>query len=235
LIHIVEGNICDNKPAVTVNEESGRNLFYWFLEAVEDPSPKPLVIWLEGGPGCSSVGSEAERIGPFSINPDGKTLYLNPYSWNQVANIIFLESPVGIGFSYSSNPSEYLTNGDKRTGHYIPQLAQAIMRYQSSTGQKPINLKGYMVGNALIDNFNDQLGRSEFLWSTGLISDQTYKLCNIFCSHASFVHSPENCSKISDVITLELGNIYSIYTPACTSNVSDSDKPPKRRYVSSSS
>ncbi|KAF9614321.1 hypothetical protein IFM89_018074 [Coptis chinensis] len=181
-----------------------------------------------------------------------------------LANILFLESPVGTGFSYSRNPSEYLTNGDKRTaddslvfllkwferfpqykgrdfyitgesyaGHYIPQLAQAIVRYQSSTGQKPINLKGYMVGNALTDDFNDQLGYSEFLWSTGLISDQTYKLRNIFCSHVSFLHSSENCSKISDVISLELGNIdiYSIYTPACTSNVRDSDKPSKGLYV----
>ncbi|KAF9620598.1 hypothetical protein IFM89_013624 [Coptis chinensis] len=77
---------------VTVNEESGRNLFYWFFEAVEDPSSKPLVIWLQGGPGCSSVGfGEAEEIGPFHINPDGKTLCLNPYSWNQ-----------GKHFSYSS-------------------------------------------------------------------------------------------------------------------------------------
>ncbi|KAF9615913.1 hypothetical protein IFM89_027152 [Coptis chinensis] len=107
LIHIVEGNICDNKPTVTVNEESGRNLFYWFLEAVEDPSPKPLV-WLEGGPGCSSVGSEAERICPFSINPDGKTLYLNPYSWNQ-GKATKKGSPI------PKNPFEYPTNGDKRT------------------------------------------------------------------------------------------------------------------------
>ncbi|KAF9620595.1 hypothetical protein IFM89_013621 [Coptis chinensis] len=219
---------------VTVNEESGRNLFYWFLEAVEDPSSKPLVIWLEGGPGCSSVGSEAERIGPFSINPDGKTLYLNPYSWNQVANIIFLESPVGTGFSYSSNPSEYLTNGDKRTADdSLVFLLKWFERFPQYKGRD-----FYITGESYAGHYIPQLAQAivrtfRIFRATGLISDQTYKLRNTFCSHASFVHSPENCSKISDVITLELGNIdiYSIYTPTCTSNVSDSDIPPKRRYV----
>ncbi|KAF9604636.1 hypothetical protein IFM89_008963, partial [Coptis chinensis] len=79
-------------------------------------------------------------------------------------------------------------------GHYIPHLCPSHYEVSIAYGAKPINLKGYMVGNALTDNFNDQLGRSEFLWSTGLISDETYKLRNIFCSHSSFVHSPENCS-----------------------------------------
>ncbi|KAL2936451.1 Serine carboxypeptidase-like 29 [Bienertia sinuspersici] len=69
---------------VTVNEEFGRSLFYWFIEAVEDPSSKPLLLWLNGGPGCSSIAyGEAEEIGPFHIQKDGKTLYLNPYSWNK--------------------------------------------------------------------------------------------------------------------------------------------------------
>lgn len=70
---------------ITVNEDTGRNLFYWFIEAEhQDPTSKPLLLWFNGGPGCSSIAfGEAEEIGPFHINPDGNTLYLNPYSWNQ--------------------------------------------------------------------------------------------------------------------------------------------------------
>lgn len=71
---------------VTVNKQSGRALFYWLIEAPTDrvPESRPLVLWLNGGPGCSSVGyGAAEEIGPFRINSDGKTLYLNPYSWNK--------------------------------------------------------------------------------------------------------------------------------------------------------
>lgn len=71
---------------ITVNESAGRALFYWLTESLpsQNPELKPLVLWLNGGPGCSSLAfGAAEEIGPFRINPDGKTLYHNPYSWNQ--------------------------------------------------------------------------------------------------------------------------------------------------------
>ncbi|PIA31844.1 hypothetical protein AQUCO_04800026v1 [Aquilegia coerulea] len=236
---------------VKVNEEPKRELFYWFFEATEDPSTKPLVLWLNGGPGCSSIAyGEAEEIGPFHIKADGKTLYLNPYSWNQVANILFLDSPIGVGFSYSNSSEDLLENGDIKTakdslefllkwftrfpqykgrdfyitgesyaGHYVPQLAQAIVRYHQSTSDKSINLKGYMVGNALTDDYNDHLGVFQFMWSTGLISDQTYKLLNDLCDNESFIHSSSQCDKMLDIASDELGNIdpYSIFTPSCTS------------------
>lgn len=70
---------------VTVNESAGRALFYWLVEspASRGPESRPLVLWLTGGPGCSSVAyGAAEEIGPFRIKPDGKTLYLNSYAWN---------------------------------------------------------------------------------------------------------------------------------------------------------
>ncbi|KAG9455922.1 hypothetical protein H6P81_000430 [Aristolochia fimbriata] len=237
---------------VTVNEKAGRALFYWFFEAVEDPSTKPLVIWLNGGPGCSSIAyGEAEEIGPFHVKPDGKTLYLNSYAWNQVANILFIDSPVGVGFSYSNSSSDLLTNGDGRTakdllvfirkwlnrfpdykgrelyligesyaGHYVPQLAYVIVNYQRFTADDSINLKGYMVGNALTDDYNDHLGVFQFMWSSGLISDETYKLLNIFCDFQSFIHTSPQCEKILDIASNEMGNIdaYSIFTPACTGN-----------------
>ena len=71
---------------VTVNQQAGRALFYWLVEAPasRDPNSRPLVLWLNGGPGCSSVAyGAAEEIGPFRIRPDGKTLYSNPYAWNK--------------------------------------------------------------------------------------------------------------------------------------------------------
>lgn len=70
---------------VTVNQQAGRALFYWLVESPVSrrPASRPLVLWLDGGPGCSSVAyGAAEEIGPFRIRPKGKTLYLNPYAWN---------------------------------------------------------------------------------------------------------------------------------------------------------
>ncbi|XP_050272370.1 serine carboxypeptidase II-2 [Quercus robur] len=247
---------------ITVNEDSGRALFYWFIEATEDPESKPLVLWLNGGPGCSSIAyGEAEEIGPFHIKKDGKTLYLNPYSWNQVANLIFLDSPVGVGFSYSNTSSDVLNNGDKRTaedslafllkwlerfpqfkgrdfyitgesyaGHYVPQLSQAIVRYNTALKEKAINLKGYMVGNALTDDYHDHLGVFQFMWAAGLISDKTYGLLNLLCDFQSFIHTSDACDNILDVANEELGNIdpYSIFTPTCFANVSQSNRLLKR-------
>uniref|UniRef100_A0A9I9CIN1 Uncharacterized protein n=1 Tax=Cucumis melo TaxID=3656 RepID=A0A9I9CIN1_CUCME len=204
---------------ITVNEESGRALFYWFFEATEDSASKPLVLWLNGGPGCSSIAfGEAEEIGPFHINADGKSVYLNPYSWNEVANVLFLDSPAGVGFSYSNTSSDLMNNGDKRTGHYVPQLSQAIVRNNLLFKEKSINLKGYMVGNALFDDHHDHVGVFEFLWSTGLISDQTYKQLNLRCANESFVHPSASCDEILEVADKEIGNIdhYSIFTPPCS-------------------
>ncbi|RHN68889.1 putative carboxypeptidase D [Medicago truncatula] len=101
---------------VTVNPEAGRELFYYFVESPYNSSTKPLVLWLNGGPGCSSLGYGAfQELGPFRINSDGKTLYRNQYAWTEVANVLFLESPAGVGFSYSNTTSDYDKSGDKST------------------------------------------------------------------------------------------------------------------------
>lgn len=73
---------------ITVDESDGRNLFYWLIEAKkvseeDEDKDKPVVLWLNGGPGCSSIAYGAsEEVGPFRVRPDGKTLYLNSYAWN---------------------------------------------------------------------------------------------------------------------------------------------------------
>lgn len=81
------------------------------------------------------------------------------------------------------------------------------------------------VGNALTDDYNDRLGIFQFMWSAGLISDDTYKLLNDLCDNESFIHSSSSCEKMLDVASEELGNIdpYSIYTPSCVANVSQSN------------
>ncbi|KAL6961182.1 Serine carboxypeptidase-like 25 [Sarracenia purpurea var. burkii] len=106
---------------VTVNEVAGRALFYWLTESVRDPFSKPLVVWLNGGPGCSSVAYGAsEEIGPFRINKTASGLYLNKFSWNAAANLLFLETPAGVGFSYTNRSSDLLDTGDRRTGKSAP-------------------------------------------------------------------------------------------------------------------
>ncbi|XP_058114006.1 serine carboxypeptidase II-2-like isoform X2 [Magnolia sinica] len=217
---------------VTVDPFSGRALFYWFFEAVEDPSSKPLVLWLQGGPGCSSIGyGMAEEIGPFHIKPDGKTLYLNPYAWNQAKDsLAFLEEWLKRFPEYEGR--DFYITGESYAGHYIPQLAQAILWSQKWKLTKSINLKGIMAGNPLSDDFFDHLGAYQFIWTTGLISDQTYKLLNFFCHRDSFLKPSPACKRMQDIASQELGDIdiYSIYTPACTANETTSNGLLKRSH-----
>ncbi|URE18446.1 Serine carboxypeptidase [Musa troglodytarum] len=119
---------------VTVSESHGRALFYWFFEATQDVEKKPLLLWLNGGPGCSSIGYGAvEELGPFLMQKGVPELGLNEYSWNKArrdskfvlfcdallqiteANLLFLESPFGVGFSYTNTSSDYDRAGDELT------------------------------------------------------------------------------------------------------------------------
>ncbi|XP_028082229.1 serine carboxypeptidase-like 40 isoform X1 [Camellia sinensis] len=103
---------------VTLNESAGRAFYYYFVEAQgqQQSNHLPLLLWLNGGPGCSSLAYGAmEELGPFRVHSDGKTLYRNRFAWNKAANVLFLESPTGVGFSYSNTTSDYVSEGDKRT------------------------------------------------------------------------------------------------------------------------
>ncbi|KAL1559580.1 hypothetical protein AAHA92_09907 [Salvia divinorum] len=101
---------------VTVDRSAGRAYYYYFVEAHHAPQSLPLLLWLNGGPGCSSLGYGAmEEVGPFRVHSDAQTLYLNKFSWNQAANVLFLESPAGVGFSYSNRSADLRSNGDRRS------------------------------------------------------------------------------------------------------------------------
>ncbi|KAI5648687.1 hypothetical protein M9H77_34692 [Catharanthus roseus] len=223
---------------VTVDKIKGRALFYWLIESPAAAKSKPLVLWLNGGPGCSSVAYGAsEEIGPFRVQPDGKTLTLSPYSWNEEANLLFLDSPAGVGFSYSNTSLDLIT-GDNRTaedaykflqkwferfpqyksrsfyiagesyaGHYIPELSRIIVQRNKGIKNAIINFKGFLLGNPLIDDYYDNIGTFEFWWNHGLISDSTYKTLNESCPYDSFLFPKNQCYKALENAYKEFGDI----------------------------
>ena len=79
---------------------------YLFNEADYNPDSKPLVLWLNGGPGCSSLSGWASENGPMKIGKDGK-FKMNEYSWHLAANMLYIESPGNVGFSYIDSEMEY--------------------------------------------------------------------------------------------------------------------------------
>jgi serine carboxypeptidase-like clade 2 len=196
-----------------IQVNSGRKLFYWFVESERDPVNDKLVLWLNGGPGCSSIGGGLmTENGPFRINSDGATVSLNPNSWNKVANVIYLESPAGVGFSYSKNESDYNVGdvttaddayiflqgflqkypqfaktlfwitGESYGGHYVPELAKRIMDGNSQGKFPKINLEGIMVGNAWTYMPIDNYGAIYYWWTHALISDDTFSSIKLSCN-----------------------------------------------------
>ena len=89
-------------------------LHYWFFES-QSPTPEkdPVALWLNGGPGCSSLIGAFTELGPIRMNANG-SLTPNPFSWTQRANVLFLETPAGAGFSYRPGATlPYRTNDDE--------------------------------------------------------------------------------------------------------------------------
>ncbi|KAM4622617.1 lysosomal protective protein-like isoform 2-T2 [Discoglossus pictus] len=177
--------------------EGGKHLHYWFVESQKDPRSSPVILWLNGGPGCSSLDGLLTEHGPYLVQSDGSTLEYNPYSWNKITNVIYLESPVGVGFSYSDD-NNYVTNdtevtqvnylalkeffslfsefrendfyimGESYGGIYVPTLAVKVSQDPS------INLKGIAVGNGISSydmDFNSEL---YFLYYHGIMDTELF-------------------------------------------------------------
>ncbi|KAL9248282.1 hypothetical protein vseg_021623 [Gypsophila vaccaria] len=166
------------------NEGKQKHLFYYFVESERNPKTDAVVLWLNGGPGCSSFDGFIYEHGPFNFKagtPENSlpSLQLNPYSWSKVSNIIYLDSPTGVGLSYSENQTVYQTGdvqtardthsfllkwfkrypefsqnpfyiaGESYAGIYIPTLAAEIVKGLGAKVNPIINFKGYMIGNGV--------------------------------------------------------------------------------------
>lgn len=144
-----------------------------FFESRNDPKNDPVVLWLNGGPGCSSLTGLFLELGPSSIDKDLNLVY-NPYSWNSNASVIFLDQPVNVGYSYSGSSvsntiaagkdvyalltlffkqfpeyahQDFHIAGESYAGHYIPVFSSEILSHKKTN----INLKSVLIGNGLTD------------------------------------------------------------------------------------
>jgi len=118
-----------------VGDNLSKNMHYWMVESENDPKNDPVVFWTNGGPGCSGLLGFFTEQGPFFPQKDG-SLKMNEYAWNKVANMVFIESPCGVGFSYSEDSDDYKT-GDAQTAADNYDLIQAFMtRFPSLRGNR---------------------------------------------------------------------------------------------------
>lgn len=108
----------------------GRNIFYILVEAKTNAKKAPLLFWTNGGPGCSGLMGMFEELGPYIPTRNGK-LELNPWTWAKFANIVFIEQPVGVGFSYGDSKSDYSSNDQLSAVHNLQFVLGFYDKYPS--------------------------------------------------------------------------------------------------------
>ncbi|RHY32003.1 hypothetical protein DYB32_002973 [Aphanomyces invadans] len=133
---------------INVDIANGGNVFYWHFaadpdDASESAATLPLVIWLQGGPGCSSLIGLFVECGPFRLHEDG-SMTANPHGWHKAANVVFVDQPVGTGMS-TVNPDAYPSSGAQVAAQFYLFLVGFLQRhpqYVTGTSTRPIYLFG---------------------------------------------------------------------------------------------
>ncbi|GKV00446.1 hypothetical protein SLEP1_g13132 [Rubroshorea leprosula] len=200
---------------IGVGEWNESQLFYYFVESQRNPEMDPLMLWLAGGPGCSTLFAILYEQGPLvfdyaNFNGSLPILHLNPYAWTQ-ANVIYLDQPVGTGFSYSTTQEnyhvddtksaaqtyeflrkwllehpQYLTNklfigGNSYAGIPLPIVVQHIVNGNEAGLEPLMNLKGYTLGSPCTDHFIDFNSRLPAAYRLSLISEELYEYAKLHC------------------------------------------------------
>ncbi|KAJ0029899.1 hypothetical protein Pint_14104 [Pistacia integerrima] len=202
---------------IGVGESNESQLFYYFVESQRSPSLDPLMLWLTGGPGCSAASAFFYESGPVAFNYSNyngslPSLQLNPDTWTQGINIIYVDAPVGTGFSYSTTQENYylndtksaaqtyeflrkwllehpqfLTNqffigGDSYSGISVPMIVQHILDGKNEGFKPTINLKGYILGNPKTDDYIDSNSLVPFAFGVALIPPELYHAAKYYCN-----------------------------------------------------
>ncbi|XP_011069855.1 serine carboxypeptidase-like 18 isoform X1 [Sesamum indicum] len=207
---------------IGVGENEEAQLFYFFLESESNPEKDPFVFWLTGGPGCAGLSTILLEMGTFMLDyanckGDSVALKLNEYAWTKAANILFIDQPVGTGFSYAKTLASSLANdtlsarlcydflkkwlidhpkylenplyifGESYAGIVLPLVVNEVYN-GIKTGDKPVlNMKGYGIGNPMTDLFADLNERIPYAHRMGLLSDKLYQLAKANC-HGNYLN-----------------------------------------------
>ncbi|CAH6719094.1 carboxypeptidase Y [[Candida] jaroonii] len=196
-------------------EEVDKHFFFWFFESRNDPKNDPVILWLNGGPGCASEGGLFFELGSSFINSTLQPVF-NPSSWNSNASVIYLDQPVGAGYSYTNSSfvgssekaaedvyvflelffqkfpqflkNEFHVAGESYAGHYIPAIGANILKHP----ERSFKLTSVLIGNGYVDASHQELQSPKMLCGEGGIpSIYTEEQCKVLNEniHASVTFS----------------------------------------------
>ena len=117
---------------LTVNRTSNSNLFFWYFPAENGNKSAPLVLWLQGGPGSSSMYGLLKENGPFLADVDkaGRPfIRSNPYRWSANHNVLYIDNPVGTGFSFTDHFEAYPNSIEESTEDLFVFLQQFLLMF----------------------------------------------------------------------------------------------------------
>ena len=173
------------------------DIFYWHFESRNSVDTDPVVLWLTGGPGCASEIALFYENGPYQFNPDS-TIRTNPNSWNNISNLVYVDQPIGTGFSHATagmdvrnekgvakdmaaflkgwveqNPKfagrDFYITGESYAGHYVPAIGYYLLTEDTGVD---LNLKGLAIGNGLTDPFSQYPAYATYAYENGLTSKE---------------------------------------------------------------
>ncbi len=196
---------------LTIDNATDSHMFFWFFPAnTTDFLNKPVVVWLQGGPGSSSMFGLLEIHGPMSAiydSPDeNNTIVVPNYNtWINEANIIYIDNPVGTGFSHTwgdafvttqaevgdnlyimitqwlklfpeYQPNPFYVFGESYGGKYVPTISKKIHDENQLNPEIPINFAGLGIGNGAVSP-HDQHYYGQMLYKLSLIDEKTLANC----------------------------------------------------------
>jgi len=189
---------------LTVDPANNGNMFFWFFPAEENPETAPVVIWLQGGPGSSSMFGALKLHGAVLTTVDENDnlsgVASNPNSWAKKHNMIYIDNPVGAGFSFSDKlPTtnddvtnnlyeflqqwfklfpEYQANpfyafGESYAGKFVPAITRRIHEQnEAGTAEIPINIGGMGIGDGWMSPYHNARYANFLYWASLLDAKQ---------------------------------------------------------------
>jgi carboxypeptidase D len=182
----VDFDIGESYAGLLPIDNTGRELFFWFTPSDNPEADNEIVIWLNGGPGCSSLYGFLREQGPVLWRPGASVPVHNPWSWRNLTNIVWIDQPVGTGFSQgtpNATSSEdaaaqflgfwrnfvdlfhlhhyrIFVTGESFAGQYVPYIADAMLEQENS---ELFNVSGIMM-------YDPSIGRPEVTKSIPIVA-----------------------------------------------------------------
>ncbi|KXJ91530.1 Alpha/Beta hydrolase protein [Microdochium bolleyi] len=150
-----------------------KSLFYWFFESRDDPQNDPVTVWINGGPGGSSMMGLFAEIGPCLMEKEGSETVRNEHSWTNFANVLFIDQPAGVGFSRMKNSTLGGPDNELEAARDFDRFlsiffADAFPQY----AHNPFHIAGESFGGRYVPGFVDYTTKQQQRGVPGTMSNK---------------------------------------------------------------